>query len=119
MKKSAKWVGNVSAAVKIGSVAAVATASNNAIASTGGILGGGIGWGDVGEFALDLFTPGGVNSLGNSDMMPQNFQVKTPSFSANSYSFSGINFLSSDAEGGYLLYPNKPNNNQMLSVYSK
>ena len=32
--------------------------------------------------------------------------------------FGGIDFLSG-ANGGYLLYPNKPNNNMMQSVYRK
>lgn len=40
------------------------------------------------------------------------------SFGASALQFGSMNFLGS-ANGGFLLYPNKSNNNQMQSVYSK
>jgi len=32
---------------------------------------------------------------------------------------NGLGGQSSNAAGGFLIYPNKPNNNQIISVYSK
>ncbi|MDP1658717.1 MAG: hypothetical protein Q8L73_05125 [Methylotenera sp.] len=49
-----------------------------------------------------LLMPGGIDGVGaGSDIVPH----------------AAFNF--SSANGGFLLYPNKSNNNQMQSVYSK
>ncbi|MDO9234166.1 MAG: RHS repeat-associated core domain-containing protein [Methylotenera sp.] len=91
-----------------GQVAVGATAglgASNAQAAGSGILGSGVSWGDVGSFILDFLTPGGISGVGaGSDIVPRAPSV-TPSFSG--------------ANGGFLLYPNKSNNNMMQSVYSK
>jgi hypothetical protein len=42
--------------------------------------------------------------------------IAAGSFSAGA---GGYDFGGAAAAGGYLLYPNKPNNNAMQSVYSK
>lgn len=45
--------------------------AGSAQASNGGILGSGITWGDVGNFFVDFFTPGGVGEVGRgSDIVP-------------------------------------------------
>lgn len=93
---------------KPGQVAAGAAAglgAGSAQASDGGILGSGITWGDVGNFVVDFFTPGGVGSAGQgSDIVPR---------PQSSYAPGG------GAAGGFVLYPSKPNTNMMRSVYSK
>ncbi|MDP1615208.1 MAG: RHS repeat-associated core domain-containing protein, partial [Methylococcales bacterium] len=56
----------------------------------------------------------GINSSGVANL-------STGMSSSIGFGFGSINYLSgsSSANGGFLLYPNKPNNNQMQSVYSK
>ena len=64
----------------------------------------GITWGSIGNFLMDLLILGGVGNAGGAgDTMPQGAQ-----------SSIGVG-----AAVGFLLYPNKPNTNQMQSVYSK
>lgn len=83
--------------------AAAAGVAGTASASDGSTSG--ITWGDVGNFLMDVLIPGGVGNAGGAgDSMPQGPQS----------SFGG-----GAAAGGFLLYPNKPNTNQMQSVYSK
>ena len=87
-----------------------ATAAGSANASSG-ILGTGITWNDVGNFAIDFLIPGGVGAVGvGSDIVPN-----TSSINWNSPNF----WSSSSANGGFVLYPNKTNTNMMQSVYSK
>ena len=94
-----------------------AAAAGDAQASDGGILGSGITFGDVGNFLIDFLVPGGVgNAGGASDMMP----VNTPQPAAGRVSWQQVpDYSSSGAAGGFLIYPNKPNTNQLQSVYSK
>ena len=104
--------GMVSNAVKTGAGVTALGVAGNADASTG-ILGSGITWTDVKNTFIDVVTdpstyyaplallaPG--NAGGAGDTMPQ---------------FSGGSGAS--AAGGFLLYPNKPNTNQLNAVYSK
>lgn len=75
-----------------------------------GILGSGITWGDVGNFAIDFFVPGGVGEVGRgSDIVPR----------GPTSSYSPYQGFYNPAGGGFLLYPNKANTNTMQSVYSK
>ena len=121
-----------SAWLKAGVVAAGVTAAGDAEAA-------GVTWSDVkgfakgvGDFAKDILTDpstyfqelifltptstGGCNSGVCGDMMNYSNHGATGSFG----DFSGVTGgWGSSAAGGYLLYPNKPNNNQMQSVYSK
>jgi hypothetical protein len=99
---------------KPGQVAAGAAAglgAGSAQASNRGILGTGITWGDVSDFAFDMVVPGGLTGTGGcsngvcGDMI--NWNTVRPE---SSYGPAG---------GGFVLYPNKANTNMMRSVYSK
>ena len=86
--------------------AGAAAAAGDAQASDGGIWGSGITWNDVGNFLIDLLTPGGISSLGDNDTSQQ---------------FSTLDFgrAGGVGYGGFLLYPNKSNSNMTRRVYSK
>jgi RHS repeat-associated protein len=65
-------------------------------------------------------TGGATGSWGGSSGVSGGWNdSNTNVFNGNSFSFGGIDFIGNSAAGGYLLYPNKPNNNQMRAVYSK
>jgi hypothetical protein len=72
---------------------------------------------DTRNFLIDFMVPGGVGNAGGAgDMMP----VSTPQPAAGRVSWQQVtDYPASGAAGGFLLYPNKPNTNQMQSVYSK
>lgn len=97
--------------LKTGAAAAGVAAglgAGSAQASDGGIFG--FTWGDVGNFFVDFFTPGGVGEVGRgSDIVPSAPAGYMPSQG----SYGGA------AGGGFVLYPNKANTNMMRSVYSK
>ena len=73
-------------------------------------------WGDLG---IDFLTPGGISTLGNGTMWstPPNTGGASGNWGSSSGATGG--WGSNSAAGGYLLYPNKANNNMMQSVYSK
>ena len=131
--------GYVTALRNAGVAAAAGVVSTDANATSNGILGTGISWSDVKGFAhgvgslavdiltdpssyiqeLILLTPtstGGCSSGVCSDMMNNINHGATGGWGSSS-SVSGS--WGSAAAGGYLLYPNKANNNMMQSVYSK
>lgn len=94
--------------IGISTVGLGAAGSANA---NGGIFGTGVTWNDVGNFAVDFLTPGGVGAVGaGSDIVPR----------SGSINWNSSNFWnSSSANGGFVIYPNKSNTNMMQSVYSK
>ena len=56
---------------------------------------------------MDLIIPGGVGNAGGAgDMIP-------------SGSWGPQSSIGGGAAGGFLIYPNKPNTNQIQQVYSK
>jgi hypothetical protein len=92
---------------------------------------------ELNDYVGNAIWGAGVNSLGVSELAAR-FGAEYQSIKANGSfddsrdqqaihfgfsfpvsSFSGGNSFGTGAAGGFLLYPNKPNTNQMQSVYSK
>ena len=71
----------------------------------------------LGKNAINSFTRESLagNSIFGVDTLRFGALDATPNF----YNFLGGAIGGASSNGGFLLYPNKPNNNQMQSVYSK